>query len=81
MVAKHARVCKIVNSSLRHHLQELWDVGDEVEACLNSTVDTTIMCVYIATCTVDSAQCSGCVIYGSDVMAVTQSSVLVFSTL
>ena len=45
MVAKHARVCKIVNSSLRHHLQELRDVGDEVEACLNSTVDTTIMCV------------------------------------
>ena len=45
IVAKHARVCKLVYSSLRHHLQELRDVGDEVKACLNSTVDTTIMCV------------------------------------
>ena len=37
--------------------------------------------VCVATCTVDSAQCSGCVVYGSDVIAVIQSSVIVFSTL
>ena len=35
--------------------------------CLHGKVDTTISCV--CTCTVGSAQCSGCVVYGLGAMA------------
>ena len=35
--------------------------------CLHGKVDTTISCM--CTCSVGSAQCSGCVVYGPGAMA------------
>ena len=47
---------------------ELSDVGDSGRLrCLHGKVDTTISCM--CTCIVGSAQCSGCIVYGSAVMA------------
>ena len=44
------------------------DVGDGGRLrCLHGKVDTTIS--RVCTCTVGSAQCSGCVVYGPSTMA------------
>ena len=46
----------------------LGDVGDGGRLrCLYGKVDTTISCM--CTCSVGSAQCSGCVVYGPGAMA------------
>ena len=41
--------------------------GGRMLMCLHGKVDTAISCV--CTCTVGSAQCSGCVVYGPSAMA------------
>ena len=47
---------------------ELGDVGGGGRLrCLHGKVDTTISCM--CTCSVGSAQCSGCVVYGPGAMA------------
>ena len=47
---------------------ELGDVGDGGRLrCLHGKIDTTISCM--CTCSVGSAQCSGCVVYGPGTMA------------
>ena len=53
---------------LRNSFGELGDVGDgDRLRCLHGKVDTTISC--LCTCSVGSAQCSGCVVYGPGAMA------------
>ena len=61
-----------VSASNKHQPQnssgELGDVGDCGRLrCVHGNVDTTISCV--CTCIVGSAQCSGCVVYGTNDMA------------
>ena len=51
--------------SVRIHLGNWGDVGDGGRLrCLRGKVDTTISCMCA-----DSAQCSGCVIYGPSAIA------------
>ena len=64
---QHVCACTVflnlANDSLRLHLGNWGGGGGGGRLrCLHSKVDTTISCV--CTCTVDSAQCSGCMVYG-----------------
>ena len=69
---RKARIyCKnlsILQSQCQNSSGELGDVGDGGRLrCLRGKVDTTIS--HVCTCTVASAQCSGCMVYGLSVMA------------
>ena len=57
----------ILQSQSQNSSGELGDVGDGSRLrSLHGMVDTTISCV--CTCTVGSAQCSGCMVYGPSAM-------------
>ena len=58
----------VPQSQCQNSSGELGDVGDDGRLrCLHGKVHTTISCM--CTCSVGSAQCSGCVVYGPGVMA------------
>ena len=58
----------VPQSQCQNSSGELGDVGDGGRLrCLHGKVDTIISCM--CTCTVGSAQCSGCVVYGPGAMA------------
>ena len=58
----------VLQSQCRNSSGELGDVGDgDRLRCLHGKVDTTISCM--CTCSVGSAQCSGCVVYGPGALA------------
>ena len=46
-------------------LGDVWDSGRL--RCLHGKINTTILCM--CTCSVGSAQCSGCVVYGPDAIS------------
>ena len=54
-----AKISAFHSPNVRMHLGRL--------RCLHGKVDTTISCM--GTCSVGSAQCSGCVVYGAGAMA------------
>ena len=58
----------VPQSQCQNSSGELGGVGDGGRLkCLHGKVDTTISCM--CTCSVGSAQCSGCVVYGPGAMA------------